>query len=172
MEDLSLEELELLFKGYNWWGKHEQSFEAARLALRKEPKNLSLLKLAALGIRNCTAGNGYASKATMSWFEKCIKDNVGLPAFWHVQRAVEYYDLATQPPDCEDFIEWLPGDPVYDPTALHLAYAELSQAVSLDPTLKNDKEAWLGGGLCYETTWDEYFRALLEVPEYRLLMDG
>jgi hypothetical protein len=131
---------------------------------------MSLLKLAALAIRNSTAGNGYASEATLSWFEKCIQDKIGPPAFWYVQRAVEYYDLATQPPDCEDFIDWSPGDPIYDPTALRRAYEELSQAVSLDPTLKKDKEGWLGGGLCYETTWDEYFRALLDVPEYRSLM--
>ena len=35
--ELSVDELELLSRGYNWWGKHLKAFEAARLNLARAP---------------------------------------------------------------------------------------------------------------------------------------
>lgn len=79
---------------------------------------MTLLQNAALAIHNCTAGDGFASESVMSWFGRCKREKVGVPAFWYIKRAVEYYDRATQPPNCEEFIDWSNGDPIYDPESL------------------------------------------------------
>src|SRR5690242_14549120 len=46
--ELSMEELELLCRGYNWWGKHLEAFEAARLNLAPAPQSQERFRLAGM----------------------------------------------------------------------------------------------------------------------------
>lgn len=171
---LSLDELRVAFKGYNWWGKHDLSFEAARRALVLDPTNLELHYELEVAIRNCSVSadrnDSDASHDVLSMYDRMIEDGIGAPAFWHVRKAIHFYDLATQDPECEDYLDWEEGDPIYRPEALEDACRELGLAIQSDPRLRDEKDCWMRYGVCRELGWDRYFLALQGLPEYQKLM--
>ena len=77
---LSLDELRVAFKGYNWWGKHDLSFEAARRALVLDPTNLELHYELEVAIRNCSVSadrnDSDASHDVLSMYDRMIEEGV------------------------------------------------------------------------------------------------
>jgi hypothetical protein len=170
LDDLSFNELRAAFKGSNWCGEHALSFEAARRALVLDPTSMEAHHELDVAIRHLSFSfiveDTDASHAVLSIYDRVIEDGIGAPAFWHVRKAVHFYDLATQDPECEDFIDWDEGDPIHRPEALEEACRELGLAIRSDPRLLDEKDRWMESGL----GWDRYFLALRGHPEYRKLM--
>jgi hypothetical protein len=158
--ELSSEELELLARGYNWWGKHVKAFEAARRNLARAPHSQERLRLAGL----------YASNAfchDLSEFvvvcDDCIAEGLGWEAFWQLLKADQYLAFATGEKELEDF-EWSPGDPILHPELLRPAAEALEAALAARPGLREDESAggWVG-------EWNLRFAAVLQQPEFRHL---
>src|SRR5690348_12754098 len=79
LPELSSEELDLLARGYNWWGKHPESFEAARLNLARAPHSQERFRLAGMytSIAFCHDLPGFIAAC-----DRCIADGLGPAAFW------------------------------------------------------------------------------------------
>jgi hypothetical protein len=160
--DLSAEELELLARGYNWWGKHVDAFkaarEAARLNLARAPHSEEWFRW--LGF--------YASNAFfrdlpefVAQCDKCILEGPAPAAFWHLLKADQYIAFATGERELDDF-EWSVGDPILHPELLRPAAEALAAALTSQPTLREDESArgWVGDD------WNRRFAAVVQRPEF------
>lgn len=125
-DDLSVEELSVLAKGYNWWGRHDESFRVISIALGKQPDDFELLRSAAIYIRNaCSHTN-----SPLETYENFIKRQIGPSWFWRVERAREYYLIATGEAELfEGNFVWSEGDDILCPQVLEQAITELMKAI-------------------------------------------
>ena len=98
--ELSTEELLLLAKGYNWWGRNGKAFETAKLALARTPHSTEWLSHAQLYARNEYLQDlpGFLTAC-----DTCIAQGIGAAAFWHLLKADKYIDIATGECELEDF---------------------------------------------------------------------
>jgi hypothetical protein len=160
MSALSSEELPLLAKGYNWWGKHALSFAAARLAIARAPHDVERLGAAGLSARNafCDDLPGFTAAC-----DGCVAEGVGPAAFWHLLKAEQYIHFATGEHELEEF-EWSPGDPIPHPEWLRPAAEALEAALACEPGLREQEAArgWVGD-------WNTRFAAVLQEPAFRHL---
>lgn len=154
---LSIEELELLSRGYNWWGKHLKAFEAARLNLARGPHYQERFRLAGMyaSIAFCHDLAGFVAAC-----DGCIADALGPAAFWQMLKADQYIAFATGERELEDF-EWSPGDPILHPEQLRPAAEALAAALASVPGLRENESArgWVGD-------WNLRFAAVVQQPEF------
>jgi hypothetical protein len=155
--ELSVDELDLLARGYNWWGKHLEAFGAARLNLARLPPTAERLRLAGMYASNAFC-NDLAGLVTAC--DVCIEDALGPAAFWQMLKADQYIAFATGESELEDF-EWSPGDPILHPEFLRPAAEALDAALASSPGLREDESArgWVGD-------WNVRFAAVLRQPEF------
>jgi hypothetical protein len=157
---LSSEELRLLAKGYNWWGRHASSFEVVRLGLIREPYSDEWLSIARVSL-----GNAYFQDLPryLTACDTCIATGVGPVAFWHIAKADQFLEIATGERELEDY-EWESGDPIRHPEFLRLAAESLAAALASQPGLPEDNAAqsWVGN-------WNERFAAVILEREFRHL---
>ena len=158
--DLSPEELLLLAKGYNWWGRNEKAFEAAKLGLVRTPHSTEWLSLARLYLRNAFLND---LPRFLTACDACIGEGVGPAAFWHLLKADQFIDIATGECELEDY-EWVPGDPIRHPELLRPAADALEAALAAEPGLREQAaaRAWVGD-------WNARFAAVLQEPAFRHL---
>lgn len=148
---LSPDELDLLARGYNWWGQHALSAETALLALARTPQSVERLQLAGLHVRN---GFGGELSGFIQACDRCITEGLGPAAFWHLLKADAYLARATGEDELEDF-EWSPGDPILHPEWLQPASQALEAALLSGPELtKEGAPEWVGD-------WSTRFAAVL-----------
>jgi hypothetical protein len=160
VSDLSADELELLSRGYNWWGKHLEAFEAARLYLALAPHYQERFRLAGMHASNafCHDLAGFVAAC-----DSCIADALGPAAFWQLLKADQYIAFATGERELEDF-EWSPGDPILHPEQLRPAAEAMAAALEASPGLRGDESArgWVGD-------WNLRFAAVVQQPEFKHL---
>lgn len=158
--DLSSEELNLLARGYNWWGMHAEAFEVAKLNLARAPHTQERFRLAGLYAHNafCHDLPGFAAAC-----DRCIAEGLGPAAFWQLLKADQYIAYATGERELEDF-EWSAGDPILHPELLRPAAEALEAALASWPGLREEASArgWVGD-------WNLRFAAILTQPEFRHL---
>src|SRR6478672_10344683 len=135
LSELSWEELDLLARGYNWWGKHLKAFEAARLNLAQRPYSHERFRIAGMYASNAFCGDlpGFVAAC-----DNCIADGLGPAAFWQVLKADQYIAFATGEKELEDF-EWSPEDPILHPELLRPAAEALAAALISSPGLREDE---------------------------------
>ena len=155
--ELSLDELELLARGYNWWGQNAKAFEIAKVALARAPYSTPWLDSARLYLWNAYLND---LPKYLTACDQCIAIELGPPAFWHMVKADQFLLVATGESELEDF-EWSPEHPILHPEFLPLAAAALEAALRLQPGLNEDDAApeWVGD-------WNSRFAALLQHPGY------
>lgn len=158
--ELSMEELELLCRGYNWWGKHLKAFEAARLNLTRAPNCQERFRLTGMyaSIAFCHDLTGFVAAC-----DSCIAEALGPAAFWQLLKADLYIAFATGERKLEDY-EWSPGDPIMHPEQLRPAAETLAAAFEATPGLREDESArgWVGD-------WNLRFAAVVQQPEFKHL---
>jgi hypothetical protein len=158
--DLSADELELLSRGYNWWGKHLKAFEAARLNLARAPHSQERFRLAGMyaSIAFCHDLAGFVATC-----DRCITEALGPAAFWQMLKADQYIAFATGERELEDF-DWSPGDPILHPELLRPAADALAAALVSSPGLREAESArgWVGN-------WNLRFAAVVQQSELRHL---
>lgn len=159
---LSSGELQLLAKGYNWWGKHELSFEAAKLDVARAPHIIERVRLAGMyaSIAFCHDLPGFVAAC-----DQCIAEGLGPAAFWHLLKADQYIAFATGERELEDF-EWSPGDPILYPEWLRPAAEALEAALACEPGLREQEAArgWVGD-------WNLRFAAVFQDPAFSHLTE-
>jgi hypothetical protein len=157
---LTLDELLLLAKGYNWWGQHARSLETMKQAVSRRPHEQGLLRLAGL-----YAWNAYGRDLPqyLTACDRSIAEGCGPPAFWHLLKADYYIRVATGEHELEEY-DWSPGSPLWHPELLAPAAVALAAALAMQPNLREDESArgWVGD-------WDLRFAAVLQQPEYEQL---
>lgn len=165
--ELSLQELELLARGYNWWGNHAMSFQTARLALARDPLNSERVRSVGLYARNAFCGD---LPEFVEACDKCLAEGLGPAAFWHLLKAEQCISYATGEYELEDF-EWFPGEPILHPERLRMAAQALESAITCEPGLRNQATArdWLGLLPGTECDWNTKFAAVLQEPMFRHL---
>jgi hypothetical protein len=158
ISELSSEELQLLAQGYNWWGKHAQSFEAAKLDLARNPREQ--FRLAGMYASNAF---GHDLAGFIAACDGCIAEGLGPAAFWCLLKAHQYIAFATGERELQDF-EWSPGHPILHPELLPLAAEALEKALAHQPDLREQEAArgWVGD-------WNMSFAAVLQEPSFRHL---
>jgi hypothetical protein len=160
LPELSMDELELLCRGYNWWGKHHKAFEAARLNLARAPHYQERFRLAGMyaSIAFCHDLEGFVVAC-----DSCIAEALGPAAFWQMLKADQYIAFATCERELEDF-GWSPGDPILHPEHLRPAAEALAAALVSSSGLREDESArgWVGD-------WNLRFAAVVQQPEFRHL---
>jgi hypothetical protein len=160
MPELSVEELELLSRGYNWWGKNLEAFEEARLSLSRMPHDEGTFRLAGMYASNafCHDLEGF-----MAACDRCMAESLGPAAFWQMLKADQYIAFATGERELEDF-DWSPGDPILHPELLRPAAEALAAALVASPQLREDESArgWVGD-------WNLRFAAVVQQAEFRHL---
>jgi hypothetical protein len=166
-EELSAEELELLARGYNWWGNHEMSFEAAMLAVARNPDSTELIRSAGLYARNAF---GVDLQRFVVACDRCVVEGLGPPAVWHLLKAEEYILFATGEAELEDF-EWSPGQPILHPERLRLAAQALEAALGCEPRSGDQATAhdWVSLLPGTEHNWNARFAAVLQEPAFKHL---
>ena len=154
--ELSTEELQLLAKGYNWWGRNGKAFETAKLALARSPDGAEWLSLARLYIRN----EYLDLPRFLTACETCIAEGVGPAAFWHLLKADKYIEIAVGECELEDYV-WEPGDPIRHPELLRPAAEALEAALACEPQLRDKGAApgWVGD-------WTSRFAPVLREPAF------
>jgi hypothetical protein len=159
-DELSSEELRLLAKGYNWWGRHKKTFETAKLGLARTPHSPEWLSLARLYARNAFLQD---LPRFLTACDACIAEGAGPAAFWHLLKANQYIEIATGECELEDY-EWTPGDPIRHPEFLRPAAEAIEAALAHQPDLPQNEAArdWVGD-------WNRRFAAVLQEPEFRHL---
>ena len=152
---LSNDELQLLARGYNWWGQNKRAFETAKIGLQRQPGSSEWLDSARLYLRNA-----YLQRLPrlLTECDICIAAGIGPPAFWHLVKADEYIDFATGESELEDYI-WEPGQPIMHPEMLRPAAEAMAAALACDPGLREQGEA-RGWG------WNHRFAAVLQVSAF------
>ena len=157
LPELSMDELELLCRGYNWWGKHDKAFEAARLNLARAPHYQERFRLAGMyaSIAFCHDLAGFVAAC-----DSCIAESLGPAAFWQMLKADRYIAFATVEQEYEDF-EWSPGDPILHAELLQPAAMALAAALDSSPGLREDESArgWVGD-------WNLRFAAVVQQLEF------
>ncbi len=155
--DLSSEELELLSRGYNWWGKHTEAFEVAKLNLARAPHCQDRFRLAGVYAR---IASRYDLPGFVAACDIQIAEGLGPAAFWHLLKADEYIRYATDEPELEDF-EWSVGDSISHPELLGPAAHALEAALISWNGLREDESArvWVGD-------WNLRFAAVLQQPQF------
>jgi hypothetical protein len=155
--DLSSEELRLLAKGYNWWGRNAKAFETAKLGLARTPDSTEWLSLAHLYARNAFLRD---LPRFLTACDTCIAEGIGPAAFWHLLKADQYIDIATGEWELEEY-EWVPGHPIRHPELLRPAAGALEAALACEPGLR-DQEAARG----WVFDWNLRFAAVLQEPAF------
>lgn len=157
---LSAEELRLLAKGYNWWGRHAKAFETAKLGVAQEPHDRDWLSLAHLYLRNAFAQD---LPKYLTACDRCIADRLGPAAIWYLAKADQFLEIAIGERELEHD-EWEPGDPIRHPEFLQLAAESLAAALACQPGLREDEtsRSWVGN-------WNERFAAVFQLPKFRHL---
>lgn len=160
ISELSSEGLQLLAKGYNWWGKHALAFEAAKLAGAGSPHSIEQFRRAGLYASNafCDDLIGFVAAC-----DRCSAEGLGPAAFWNLLKADQYIAFATGERELEDF-EWSPGHPILHPEFLRPAAEALEAALACAPGLREQEAArgWVGD-------WNMRFAAVLQEPAFRHL---
>lgn len=158
--DLSSEELVLLARGYNWWGKHTEAFEVAKRNLARRPHSPEWFRLAGMYAHNAFC---HDLPAFVAACDACVAERLGPAAFWHLLQADQYIAFATGERELEDF-EWSAGDPILHPEMLRPAAAALEAALASWPGVCADASArgWVGD-------WNLRFAAVVQQPEFRHL---
>lgn len=157
--ELSTEELALLAKGYNWWGRHVQAFQTARLGLARMPQSAEWLARARQNVRNAFLHN---LPSYLSACDECIAAGIGPPAFWRLLKADQLVSIATGAHEREDY-DWAPGDPIVHAEFLRPAAELLETVLDSEPHLRDAAApAWVGD-------WNERFAAILQQSEFEHL---
>jgi hypothetical protein len=158
--ELSTEELELLCRGYNWWGKHLEAYETARLILARTPQCQESFQLAGVyaSIAFCHDLAGFVSAC-----DRNLAESLGPAAFWQMLKADQYIAFAIGEREFED-VEWSPGDPILHPEHLRPAAEALAAALKSSPGLREDDSArqWVGD-------WNLRFAAVVQHPDFKHL---
>jgi hypothetical protein len=155
---LSNDELQLLARGYNWWGQNERAFEAVKVALARGPSSTGQqrewLDSARLYLRNSYLQN---LPRLLTACDICITAGIGPPAFWHLMKADAYIDFATGECELEDYI-WSPGQPIMHPEMLRPAADAMVAALACDPKFREQECRW--------SDWNTRFAAVLQDPAF------
>jgi hypothetical protein len=158
--ELSSDELELLSRGYNWWGNHLKAFEAARLNLARAPHKQERFRLAGMYATNafCHDLTGFVAAC-----DSCIHEGLGPAAFWQMLKADQFIAFATGECELEDY-EWSPGAPILHTEQLRAGAEALAAALVSLPGLREDESArgWVGD-------WNLRFAAVVQQPEFKHL---
>ncbi len=131
-QELDIDELRALAKGYNWWGKHQEEYEAIISALKRQPANLPLAEEAVIPILNAHRIVG----RLLQTYDKLIADQLGPAWFWRIRKAIEYELTATGEREM-DGPDWQPGMGIPHPDLLEQAMDELFHAIEA-----KEKQAW------------------------------
>jgi len=123
-QELDIDELRALAKGYNWWGKHQEAYNAIISALKRQPSNFPLAHEADIDIRNAHR----TLERLLQAYDKLIADQVGPAWFWRIRKATEYELTATGERKM-DGPDWQPGMSIPHPELLEQAMDELFHAV-------------------------------------------
>jgi hypothetical protein len=141
--ELSSEELELLALGYNWWGRHEESFKVAKLNLNRSAHNLKLFQSIGIYARNAF---GHDLPRFITACDECITEGIQPVAFWHLLKADHYIDCAKGNWDLKSDSEWCEGELMVYPELLGCAVESIRGALAVQPGLREDKSVcgWVG----------------------------
>ncbi|NJM00733.1 MAG: hypothetical protein HC924_19080 [Synechococcaceae cyanobacterium SM2_3_2] len=151
------EELELLALGYNWCGRHEDSFKVAKLNLSQSAHNLKLFRSIRI---YALSAFGHDLPRFITACDECITEGIQPIAFWHLLKADHYIDCAKGNWDLKSYRYWSEGEPMVYPELLGCAVESIRAVLAAQPGLREDESirGWVG-------EWNLRFVDVLEMMD-------